>query len=788
MYRFDELTNMANRVPLIGMKAESLVRLREGGFNVPDGFVVASDEIGAITIEILASYADKNTHYAVRSSGTSEDLAGFSFAGQYDTFLNVNGHQNLLDAIGKCADSINNERVKAYAERSSIDISGSKMAVIIQRMVDSEKSGVAFSIDSVNGSDKEILIEAIAGLGEQLVSGHATPDTYSYNWYDDAFAIYNGGVLAKDEVKTLAKIVLDIQIFYGFPVDVEWAIADGTIYILQSRPITAITYRNIPDEWTTADFRDGGVSSVACKTLMGSLYGLVFNSSFVDSLKTIKLMPKSDNHSIYQIYFSRPYWSLTTEKVCFAKLPGYVEREIDEDMGVVPSYDGDGIVTKTNIRSLWSGIRAMAAIGKHIKRMESKTNERKADILERFARIERISQQVVDSAFCDYAQNDTSRMTVVGCGMDSKRINPNSKSADELHGIWVEFIKNDYFLSEYTYFSYIFCNMILSTLFKDKIKKHIPSNEIMNLMIGLKDLSHMRPIYEMWDMSRREYSDAEFDEFVAKYRHHSQHELDISYPNWDETPNAVRAAIADLGKLDDNLNPKALGEKQRQKYLDTLAKVPNKLHKDVARLRNFLWWREEFRDISTKSYYLIRALTLALGRAWENDGTLDKMDDIFFLSTADIESKANLARKAERNKKYYYSFINFKNPNELGNRHVMRQERIIGSQILKGIPCSGETVTASARVIRDIHDAERLEKGDILVTQCTDPAWTAIFSKISGVITETGGMLSHAAVVSREYGLPCILLVKNATLVLKDGDVITMDCKTGEIYKRSAER
>jgi len=750
MYRFDELKFVDNRQALIGMKAESLARLREGGFNVPDGFVVTADEISSLTAERLSEYADDDTEYAVRSSGTSEDLGASSFAGQYDTFLNVKGRENLLEAINKCALSLHNERVTAYAERSGIDLSESKMAVIVQRMVDSEKSGVAFSIDSVNGRDKEIVIEAVNGLGEQLVSGRVTPDSYSYNWYDDAFTEYKPGVLTRQEVKKLAETVLSIQIYYGFPVDVEWAVIGDAIHILQSRPVTAISYRAVTDEWTTADFRDGGVSSAACKTLMGSLYGLVFTPSFINSVKAIKLMTKNDNPNIYDIFFARPYWNLTVEKLCFAKLPGFVEREIDEDMGVVPRYEGDGIVTKANPKSVLNGARSLASISGHIKRMENNAGKRQADLLKRFAEVENIEL--------------------------------SGKSSDDLHELWVKFVKKDYFISEYTYFSYIFCNMILSTLFKDKIKKYLPANVIMNLLIGLSDLSHLRPIYEMWDMSRRSYTEAEINEFIAKYRFHSQHELDISYPNWDETPDVVRAMIADFAKLNENHDPRALEEKQRRKYLNTLEWVPKKLRSDVERLRRFLWRREEFRDVSTKSYYLIRKLTLALGKAWEAEGILKSADDIFFLAVGDIETRTT--GKAAKNKAYYQSFLNFKNPNELGSGYITHNARISGQRILKGVACSGDTITATARVIKDIHDAGRLEQGDILVTKCTDPAWTAIFSRIGGVVTETGGMLSHAAVVSREYGLACILMVKDATTIIQDGEVITLNCKTGEIYKQ----
>jgi len=174
---------------------------------------------------------------------------------------------------------------------------------------------------------------------------------------------------------------------------------------------------------------------------------------------------------------------------------------------------------------------------------------------------------------------------------------------------------------------------------------------------------------------------------------------------------------------------------------------------------------------------------LALAQAWANDGVLDDADDIFFLAIEDIEHSQNLKKIAAKNKAFYKSFQNFANPNELGNKHIARPAKVDKTQLLKGVPCSGAgTVTATARVIKDIHDVGRIEAGDILVTTCTDTAWTTVFGKLRGVITETGGMLSHAAVVSREFGIACVMVVKDACEVIKDGDVITINSETGEIY------
>ena len=756
MHTFDELAKidkLEDRLPKIGMKAESLVRLRAGGFNVPDGFVVCVGEDAAKTGEI-EKFAEAGICYAVRSSGTSEDLAGASFAGQYDSYLNVQGFAALRRAIRDCQNSIDNDRVKAYAKKNGIDLGKSGVAVIVQKMVQAEKAGVAFSVDVINGLDREILIEAVIGLGDRLVGGQVSPDYYSYNWYDETFTAYGGGVLTREEVRELAKTVLEIQQFYGYPVDVEWAITGGEIFVLQSRPVTNVGYMAIPDEWTTADFRDGGISASACKALMASLYGLVFSDSFLGSAKAIGLLEKSYGKSAYGTYFGRPYWNLSVEKHCFSKLPGFVEREIDEDMGVVPAYEGDGIVTGMSFKTICKALFVLAAISGHTKKAQKTAETKKADLLCRFLPFERLEL--------------------------------SGKSGDELQAIWVDFVKHQYCQSESTYFGFIFCCMVLSSLFKGEIKGHLPSGEAVELYAGLSDVSHMRPIYDAWELSRGGYTDADLALFVEKYRHHSQHELDISFPNWDETPEIARAIIEGFAKTEEGKNPKLLCESQRRKYLAALAKVPRRLHKKIARLRSFLWWREEFRDISTRSYHIIRKLTLALGKAWEEEGILDSADDIFHLSAGDIEKMANRANLKEisaKNRKYYNSFLRYCPPGEIGGAHSHSSGgKRGGGALLKGVPCSGETLTATARVIQNIHDSIRLQPGDILVTKCTDPAWTAVFGRIGGVITETGGILSHAAVVSREYGISCIVAAKNATDAIKEGDIVTMDCKTGEIY------
>jgi pyruvate,water dikinase len=736
---------MDHRPNRIGMKAESLVAMLGGGFRVPDGFVVCVGE----TADGIEKFADEDIEYAVRSSGLCEDLPGVSFAGQYDSYLHVKGFDNLKKAIADCQQSIHSPRVQAYVTMQGIDASSSAMAVIVQKMVNADCAGVAFSVNPINGKDTEMLIEAVEGTGEKLVSGLVTPESYAYNWYDETSHDFSHLILSYDKMNELCDIVLSIQEFYGFPVDVEWAIQNDEIYILQSRPITAISYQGIPEEWTTADFRDGGVSASCCKTLMASLYGLVFHDSFLSSVKTIKLLKDSDQPSIYKVFYGRPFWMLSLEKELFAKLPGFVEREIDADMGIVPSYEGDGRVTRTTPQSILQALRVLYAVNAHLKRMQRSAKSKKEKILLGFAKYEEL----------DLSQYSASR----------------------LHDLWKEFVFEHYYFSEYTYFQYIFCNMILSTLLKDKFKKHLSEHEITGLYMGLSDLSHMRPIYDAWALSRTKMSERDFAAYLQTYKHHSLHELDISYPNWDEMPEVARSLIKDFTREEDDQNPKRLCDIQRSKYEELYHKLPRKLQKDVLRLRDFLWWREEFRDVSSKSYYIMRRLTLALGKKWVDLGKLQSEEDIFFLSVEDIKRGDQLLTPAVKNKRYYNSFFHYDCPGEIGNRHARRMNKKPAPGSLCGVPCSGVYAKGRARVIADIHDAHRLQKGDILVTRCTDPSWTAVFGKLGGVITQTGGMLSHAAVVSREYGIACILVVKDATKVIKDGDIVIMDCNTGEI-------
>jgi phosphoenolpyruvate synthase/pyruvate phosphate dikinase len=261
----------------IGNKARNLTTLKSSGYNVPDFFVLPpsyADKPYLIKDKLQKS-VDPRKKYAVRSSGIKEDMADYSFAGQYYTGLNIQGIDAMSHEVQLCYDSVNSDTVRAYVQQNAIDAKDLKLAVIIQEMVQPDFSGVAFSVNPLTGLDKEIVLEVAPGLGDAIVSGKISPEEYIYNWYENSM-IKTGSVIPVTLAREICHTVLEIQKLFGYPCDIEFAVKDNVIYVLQSRAITKILYSGIRNEWSTADFRDGGVSSTVCKPFMWSLYEYIW--------------------------------------------------------------------------------------------------------------------------------------------------------------------------------------------------------------------------------------------------------------------------------------------------------------------------------------------------------------------------------------------------------------------------------------------------------------------------------------------------------------------------------
>jgi pyruvate,water dikinase len=324
---------------------------------------------------------------------------------------------------------------------------------------------------------------------------------------------------------------------------------------------------------------------------------------------------------------------------------------------------------------------------------------------------------------------------------------------NDLDAAFRELIERDYRITETNYFRTIYCASLAKLAFMESF----PDADYPALVSALPAMKHLDPTRAFREMAAR--GDTDIAPLLEKFAHRSRRELDIRAPRWDEDREWVETLLQQ--------HASAAGSDPRPAYVAARAQTLAKLswHKrrsftrKLDRLRHFLWLREEMRDLSSRMYHLIRRYVLAIA---ERRGL---GDDIFFMSFQEIiaDKRANIACQRER----YESFRNFKAPNEIGSRFKFEASPAHGA--LRGIGASRGTVRGAARVARNIEEAMHVERGSILICPFTDPGWTPVLDRVTGVVTETGGLLSHAAVICREYGIPAVLGVPEATARIPNG-------------------
>lgn len=729
--------------------------------------------------------------WAIRSSGSMEDGSNASFAGQFESYLDAQNPDDVIQSIIQCWSSLYGQKVVRYCENKALPFRECTMSVVIQELIPAESSGVVFTVNPLTGNDKQMVIEAVSGLGENLVQGQVNPDHYLYDWYHETLEVksnFQQPHLSKGQIVSLSLKCLDIQAFYGEPMDIEWAIDSRGIHILQARPLTAIHF-DIKDEWTTADLRDGGISSTIATPMMFSLYEFIFENTMPEYFRQTKILPKKKFDKWFNWWFGYSYWNIGAAKEGVHQLPGFNERNFDRSLGIEPNYEGDGRVTGVTPKSLFHGIQILLATNRSVK---NRIPTCRKDIL--FAK-ERFEQ--ADA----FLKSDPDLKTLI---QDFRT-----------------FILETYLRIEGHYFFTIYDNSNAATFCQDavgKANKNRPNPiNYLNLVTGLSDLSHMRPTFDLWNLVEeiRQNPEAAFfyahrsvlevqqklgnpDDFPFKtdlnafflnYYFHSLRELDLRVPNWDEDSSQGIKLLQSFLRNDQHENPILSEQRQEETYQKEVQQIKNKsLLKTIQTHRDLLWWREEMRDYSSRTYYFLRRYLLEISDKMLQKELISDPDDVHFLTYpelidfADTENGTFYNPLIIKNKKFHRSFRNFKNPNEIRQIKVETfvQEDQTGDTF-QGIAGSHGHAIGRAVVVESVFEADKIEKGDILVTKFTDPGWTVYFAKIAGLITESGGILSHGAVVSREYGIPAIFGIKDVTKRIKTGDLLEMDGEHGII-------
>jgi rifampicin phosphotransferase len=803
----------------------------------------------ALARAIAASYADlgegADAPVAVRSSATAEDLPHASFAGQQDTYLNVVGVEALLAAVRRCWASLWTERAVTYRATNGIDPRSVRLAVAVQRMVDAAVAGVLFTANPLTGRRRQAVIDASPGLGEAVVSGAVNPDHFVVSTAtgeiverrlgDKRVAIRaadgsgtervelaggeNDPSLSDAQIRALADLGARVEAHYGAPQDTEWAIdGEGEIWLLQARPITTLFPLPANAPGTDDDLRVYFCFSVA----QG-----VYRPLTPMGLQAFRLIA-----SALAILAGRPPREPSEGPAFFTQAAGRIFADITP---ALRSKQGRGLFefVMRNMEARTVPIVRRLTADLRISPKPTPLRPVLRAALSVFVR-GRVPLHVVQALARPEAAR--SRAAGVEAGFRAAGDVPANAAASErlaaaerlllggppsmLPSVVPAFVAG------------LIANALAGKLLGDlatederrvamRALPHNPTTEMDLALWALvqearADPNASRTLGETPpEQLARDYRNGSLlgglqvsmEDFLRSYGHRGVAEIDLGLPRWSEDPSYVFGVLANYLRLEDpGLAPDAQFRRAAREAEGMVAELTRRAARR-SRLRGglvgFLLGRARalsgLREMPKFCIILLmaraRKLLWTVGEELTGAGRLESAPDVFFVSLP--EARRGLAgedlRPLVRERRAVYE-------GEVRRRHVPRLLLSDGTEpaaeprerpgaargALHGTPASGGVVTAGARVILDPAGA-RLEPGEILVAPSTDPGWTPLFLTAGGLVMEMGGPMSHGAIVAREYGIPAVVGVPDATERIATGQKVTMDGSTGEVVPDRAD-
>lgn len=775
------------------------------------GVEIPSDVVKAVT-HYLSQFGDEHA-YAVRSSATAEDLPHASFAGQQDTYLNIIGVDAILQHISKCWASLFTDRAVIYRIQNGFDHSQVYLSVIVQRMVFPQASGILFTADPITSNRKLLSIDAGFGLGEALVSGLVSADCYKVQGGQivdkriatKTLAIYGrkeGGTgtqqidpdqqktqtLTEQQILQLARIGRQIEAYFGQPQDIEWCLADDAFYIVQSRPIT--TLFPIPE----ADDQDNHVYiSVGHQQMM------------TDPIKPLGL-------SFYLLMTPAP----------MRKAGGRLFVDVAQMLASPISRESLLTTMGQHDPLMEDALMTIIERGDFIKSLhddENAPNPRRSnpdplaqfdndptivsDLIKRSqALIEQLKQNIQRSSgsdLFDFLREDIQQLMKF-------LTDPQSLSAIMAvinASRWINENMNEWLGEKNA---------------ADTLTQSVPNNVTSEMGLELMDVADViRPYPEVIDYLQYVKADNFLDElhkfdggqetrdaiyaFLQKYGMRCTGEIDITRTRWSEKPTTlVPMILSNIKNFEPNARKRKFEQgrqealKKEQELLDRLKQLldgeqkAKKTKRMIDIVRNFSGYREYPKYAWMNHYFVYKQALLKEAEQLVQANVLREKEDIFDLTFEELH-------EVVRTNKLDYQIIS-KRKDEYKLYEKLTPPRVITSdgeiitgkykrenlpaEAIVGLPVSSGVIEGRARVILNMEDAN-LEDGDILVTAFTDPSWTPLFVSIKGLVTEVGGLMTHGAVIAREYGLPAVVGVENATKLIKDGQRIRVHGTEGYI-------
>jgi pyruvate,water dikinase len=769
--------------------------------------IAIPDDLGAEITGALERLGG-NVAYAVRSSATAEDLPGTSFAGQHDTFLNVVGPVAILEHVRRCWASLFTERAVAYRLRNGIDHRRVDMAVIVQQLVIPQVSGILFTADPVTGNRKVTTVESSFGLGEALVSGLVNPDVFTVRDAEivqkviasklvAVDALRGGGTgrsaitpdrqeqpsLTDGQVLEMARLGRRIEAHFGRPQDIEWCLVDDDFAFVQSRPIT--TLYPVP---AAADDAPHVYVSVGHQQMM------------TEAMKPLGI-------SMWQMTAARPMHEAG------GRLFVDVSRELASPSvrdSLVAGFTKSDPLTGDALRTVVEQEFIPIGPDDHpMPRFLAPTDPIETDpaIVDELISANRASvitlrltlESMAGSAVIDAIRDDIPEM---------KRILFDPRS----HQVFMSAMEAAGWLNEHLE------EWLGEKNVADTLTQSVPHNVTSEMGLALLDVADaVRPHPDVIAFLREVDDDgflerlpaleggsealAAIQSYLAAYGMRCVGEIDITRPRWSERPSSlVPVIVANIENFEAGEGARRFeqgrveAEAMERAVLERLKALPDgearaaETKQRIDRVRTFIGYREYPKYGMISRYFVYKRALLDEAERLVKAGVLGEIEDVLFLTFPEIDDVV-------RTREVDHDIIRerreaFAHHRGLAPPRVLTSEgeAVAGSYrrtdapagALVGLAVSAGTIEGRARVVVDLQQAD-LRMGDILVTEFTDPSWSPLLVTAKGLVTEVGGLMTHGAVIAREYGLPAVVGVEHATQLIEDGQRIRVHGTEGYV-------
>jgi len=787
----------------IGTKAENLFKMQSLRMKVPELVCIQGDsiekeeDIENETIDkILLYFPKEDVLFAVRSSSNMEDGKKTSFAGQFDTYLNVT-RDNIRESIFKCIYSLKNNNVKEYCSYNNIEYEKLQMSVIIEEMINPEVSGILFSANP-QGILNESVIVVGEGLGENVVNDLVATTSYYYNLTDDLYyyeSQENAKVITDAMVHKLIELSAQVKKTFGEYIDIEFGIMEGEIYILQVRNITTLDIKHplILDNSNIIESYPG-ISLPLTASFVQVAYSGVFKGLAKRCVKDNKVL---DNYDYVfknmvgsvngRIYYQINNWYTVIKFLPFSKKIIPIWQEM---LGVKEKFykEDKNPLTFLQRVSIYKNAIYEAF---HVQNGMKKLNQD-------FFKVEKHFETT-------YNENLSNKELITLFEDIKERILEN----------WDITLLNDMY-------SFLFTGLLKNSLKRKKITDY--EKKTNDYISGISNIESLKPIYTLMELTAKAidlgilkdiedlksdeeviqylsefeidsetfaYSDfvTDFWNYIQKYGDRALEELKLESRTYRSNPILLIEQIVEYGKDINKFNSMRLSLTKDKKTKE----MPKKsffANKAMAGIQN----REISRMNRSRLYGMVRTIFLAFGSNFAHDGILQEKKDIFYLT---IDEIFNISKTGQGD---ILSIINQRRTDYLCYKELPYYSRIIFEKdivqkkgisplYLKtdrkdseafGIPCSSGCVTGEAVVINSPEDMKNI-KDKILITKMTDPGWVFLLNEAKGLISEHGSLLSHTAIISRELGIPAVVGVSKIAQIIKTGDIISLDGSTGKI-------